>query len=121
MKRFIALAAISAALVGAAAVPALAVPGGGTGQTTFPIRCGRQVVTLTIANGTWSAAYVSETGERFIPKATYFSIVDATTGEVVFEEIDEKPNALRQSNLDCVESFPDEGLLVTFVVRGRLT
>ena len=120
MRRLATLAAVTAALVAATVAPASADPGGGAGQTTFPIRCGVHVVHLTIANGGWSAAYVQETGQRFIPKATYVSVVDASTGELLFEEIDAKPNAARQSNLECVEAMLDGDVLVTFRVHGRL-
>ena len=121
MRRLATLAAVTAAFVAAVAVPASGAPGGGTGQTTFPIRCGARTFTLTIANGTWSAAYVHETGQRFIPKATYVSVVDAVTGEVLLEEADVKPSAARQSNLVCTDAAPDDGVIVTFTVHGRLT
>jgi len=120
MRRLATLAAVTSVFVAAMAAPAAAVPGNGTGQDTFPIRCGGQVVHLTIASGGWSAAYVHETGQRFIPKATYVTITDASTGEVLFEELDIKPGAARQSNLECVDAFPDDGVIVTFIVRGRL-
>jgi hypothetical protein len=120
MRRLMILAAATACLVVAGVAPATAVPGQGTGQATFAIRCDGRLLTFTIANGTWSAAYVHETGQRFIPKATRASVVDATTGDVLFEEIDAKPGSAQQSNLRCVDAFPDDGLIVTFVVRGRL-
>jgi hypothetical protein len=120
MRRLAILTAVIAALTAVTAAPATAVPGEGAGQATFPIRCGQRVVHLTIANGTWSAAYVQETGERFIPKATYVSVVDEATGEVLFEEADVKPNASRQSNLACVDTASSDGVLITFVVHGRL-
>ena len=120
MRRLTILAAVTAALVASSVVPASAVPGNGTGQTTFPIRCGGRTLTLTIANGGWSAAYVGETGQRFIPKATYVSVVDAETGEVLLEEADVKPGAAEQSNLSCTDAAPDDGLIVTFTVHGRL-
>jgi hypothetical protein len=120
MRRFIILTAVTAALAAASIAPASAVPGNGTGQSTFPIRCGARVVHLTIANGTWSAAYVQETGQRFIPKATYVTVTDAQTGEILFQEADVKPGAAKQSNLGCVDSVPDAGVIVTFIVRGRL-
>jgi hypothetical protein len=122
MIRRAALTAVLAATFAIGSVaPALAAPGNGAGQATFPIRCGGRVLTFTIASGTWSAAYVRETGQRFIPKATYVSIVDAATGEVVFEEADVKPGAEKRSNVVCVDAAPDDGLIVTFAVHGRLT
>ena len=120
MRRLFILTAVTAALSAVTVVHASADPGTGTGQSTFPIRCGTRVVHLTIANGTWSAAYVRETGQRFIPKATYVTVTDAVTGEVLFEEADVKPGAAKQSNLECVDAVPDDGVIVTFVVRGRL-
>jgi hypothetical protein len=120
MRRFIILTAVTAALAAGSIAPASAVPGNGTGQSTFPIRCGTRVVHLTIANGTWSAAYVQETGQRFVPKATYVTVTDAKTGEILFQEADVKPGAAKQSNLGCVDSVPDSGVIVTFIVRGRL-
>ena len=121
MRRLVILTAVTAALTASTVAPAAAAPGDGAGQVTFAIRCGQRVVHLTIANGTWSAAYVQETGERFIPKATYVSVVDEATGEVLFEEVDVKPNASRQFNLACVDAASSDGVLVTFVVYGRLT
>ncbi|HSL09823.1 MAG TPA: hypothetical protein VLA82_00710 [Actinomycetota bacterium] len=59
-------------------------------------------------------------GSGLIPKATYVSVVDAATGEVVFEEADVKPGAAKRSNLACVDAMPDDGLIVTFSVHGRL-
>jgi hypothetical protein len=120
MRRSVTLAAVTAALVAATAGPVAAAPGGGTGQDTFPISCGGRVLTLTIGSGTWSAAYVQESGQRFIPKATFFTVVDAATGEVLVEEADVKPGSARQSNLTCVDTATDDGTIVTFVVQGRL-
>jgi hypothetical protein len=120
MRRLAISAALTAALMACSVVPASADPGNGTGQSTFPIRCGERTLTLTIANGTWSAAYVNETGQRFIPKATYVTIVDAATGEVLLREADVKPGAATQSNLSCTDASLDDGVIVTFTVRGRL-
>ena len=120
MRRLFVLTAVTTALSAATIAPASAEPGAGTGQSTFPIRCGASVVHLTIANGNWSAAYVRETGQRFIPKATFVTVADAATGEVLFEEADVKPGSARQSNLGCVDVLPGDGVIVTFVVRGRL-
>ena len=120
MRRLTILTAVTVVTVAALSAPAAAVPGGGTGHSTFPIRCGPRTLTLTIANGTWSAAYVHETGQRFIPKATYVTVVDAATGEVLLEEADVKPGAAKQSNLVCTDATPDDGVIVTFAVYGRL-
>ena len=47
-------------------------------------------------------------------------MTDLSTGEVLLEEADVKPGAAGQSNLECVDVVPDEGVLVTFRVQGRL-
>jgi len=120
IRRAALTAALTTTFAIAAVAPALAAPGNGAGQATFPMRCGGRVVTLTIANGTWSAAYVRETGQRFIPKATYLSIVHASTGEILVQQNDVKPGAAKQSNVVCVDAAPDDGVIVTFAVHGRL-
>jgi hypothetical protein len=118
MRRLIIAPTLAAVLAGSLTT-ALAAPGNGTGQSSFPMTCDGVTVTFTIASGNWSAAYVSETGEHFLPKGTYFAVTDLATGELLYEELDAKPSA-DKADVTCTDAFEDGGVLITFEVYGKL-
>lgn len=119
MRRLIIAPILAAGILGGALTTALAAPGSGTGQSSFPMVCDGVTVTFTIASGNWSAAYVSETGEHFLPKGTYFAVTDVATGELLYEELDAKPSA-GKAEVTCTDAFEDAGVLITFEVYGKL-
>lgn len=119
MRRLIVIAALATGIVIGATAPVGAAPGGGAGQYTVPMVCDGQTVTLTIASGRWSAAYVVETDSKFIPKGTYVAVTNVETGELLFEEFDAKPSVTRAGST-CVDAWEDEGVLITFEVYGKL-
>jgi hypothetical protein len=114
------LAAAAAVMTAALAAPASAAPGGGEGQTTFPMMCDGEAVTLTIGGGTWAAAYVAESGRRFLPKATLLQVVDVETGEVLDEILDAKPSAARTATTACQDVSTDGALRYIFTVKGKV-
>lgn len=118
MRRLISIVLAAGVVVGASE-PARALVGDGTGQYTFPMVCDGQTVTLTIASGRWAAAYVWETGERFVPKGTSLAVHDLETGEMLFEEADLKPS-VSETGSTCVDVWEDGGALVTFQVFGKM-
>lgn len=67
MRRLITGSILAAAIVGGSVTQAVALSGAGSGPYTFPMVCDGKPVMLTIASGVWSAAYVRETGMRFLP------------------------------------------------------
>lgn len=119
MRRLITIVALATGIVAGPATPAPALIGDGAGQYTFAMVCDGQQVTLTIASGRWSAAYVWETGGRFIPKGTVVAVRDAQTGELLFEESDLKPSA-SDTQSTCIDAWQDEGVVITFVVVGKM-
>ena len=119
MRRLVTGSILATAIVGGTFAQAAAVPGHGVGQATFPMVCDGAPVTLTIGGGTWSAAYVRETGGRFLPKGTRLVISDLATGAVVYEHSDMK-NAAGRSGSTCIDVAQEDGMQVTFVVYGKL-
>ena len=110
---------LAAAIVGGSFVAqATAAPGGGTGQSTFPMTCNGVPVNLTIGGGTWSAAYMS-TGAKFVPKGTHLVATDLTTGTVILEVVDMK-HAAGKATSTCVDTALDDGVQVSFVVVGKI-
>jgi hypothetical protein len=120
MRRTVTVLALAAVLLAGLAAPAAAIPGNGTGQYSFPLICDGRLVTLTIGSGDWSAAYVHETGGRFIPRATHVLVTDIETGEVLFEEHDVKHANRKGSESECTEVYDVDGMRVMFVVEGKL-
>jgi len=103
----------------APAAPVLAAPAGSGNGTTFPLVCDGQLSTLTVGGGPWSAAHLAESGETFVPVSTHFSVRDPETLELLYEEHDFKGKPRSGSNR-CVDEITIDGVLMTFVVRGRI-
>jgi hypothetical protein len=120
MRRILTGSALAALLVVGLAGPAAAVPGNGTGQSTFPLLCEGRLLTLTIGGGNWSAAYVHETGGRFVLRATHVLVTDIETGDVVFEEHDVKNSARKGPLTECTDVYEVDGVRVVFVAEGTL-
>jgi hypothetical protein len=119
MRRLRSIPFVAAAISAAIALPASAAPGGGSGQSTFAMTCNGEVVTLSIGGGIWSAAYVEDTKDRFIPEVTHVQVFDTESGEVVFEEVDGKGSADTGHGAICVMSWEEEGSVVVFSVYGK--
>lgn len=101
------------------AAPVLAAPGGSGKGDTFPLVCDGQLSTLTVGGGPWSAARIAESGETFVPVSTHFSMRDPETLEVLYEEYDFKGKPRSGTNR-CVDEIMIDGVLMTFVVLGKL-
>jgi hypothetical protein len=119
LQRLASTSILAAFIVASLSLPAYATPGGGKGQSTFPMECDAEMVTLTIGGGIWSAAYVSETEERFIPELTRFQVVDPSSGEVVYEEVDRKGSSDHSLESVCVLTWEEDGSQLTFTVFGK--
>ncbi len=115
MRRSIFAAIFAATLLAGPIAPSLAA----TGQSSFQMTCNGSVVTLTIASGHWSTAYVTEWDARFIPKATYFSVSDPVTGAIVYEEYDAKNSVSPDPEVACSQVYAEDGMVVTFEVYGK--
>lgn len=107
-----------AAVIGGA-TPGLADPGTVSGLSSFQMVCEGDLWTLTVANGSWAAADVAETGGKFIPKATHFLIEDAS-GTILLAAHDVKKVAGRGSVATCVDEFELDGMHYLFIVEGTL-
>lgn len=101
----------------ASASPAAADPGNGHGQETFAMVCDGELRTLTVGGGSWAAADLGESGGKFIPKATHFTIHDAA-GVVLHEEHDVKNAA--SSDSSCIDALEIDGLWYRFEVEGKI-
>ena len=103
----------------APAAPVLAAPGGSGNGATFPLVCDGQLSTLTVGGGPWSAAHIAESGETFVPVSTHFSMRDPETLELLYEEHDFKGKPRSGPNR-CVDEITIDGVLMTFVVHGKM-
>jgi hypothetical protein len=83
------------------------------------MECDGEWVTLTIGGGTWSAAHVDETKERFIPELTQFQIVELSSGEVLYEEVDRKGSSDHSGDSVCVLAWEEDGSQLVFTVYGK--
>lgn len=120
MRRLMVMHVFTLVLVLTGGGPAAADPGNGKAQSTFQMLCDGTPVTLTVGGGTWSAAFVHETGGRFLPRATHLYVADDATGAPLFEEHDLKRPAGRGLTSICVEELRMDGMHFTFVVEGKL-
>lgn len=103
----------------AAAAPVLAAPGGSKSGDTFSLVCDGQLSNLTVGGGPWAAAHIAESGETFVPVSTHFSMRDPETLELLYEEYDFKGKP-RSGENRCVDEITIDGVLMTFVVYGKL-
>lgn len=103
----------------APAAPALAAPGGSGKGATFPLVCDGQLSTLRVGGGPWSAAHIAESGETFVPVSTHFTMRDPETLELFYEEHDFKGKPRSGPNR-CVDEITVDGVLMTFVVHGKM-
>ena len=117
MRRSILMTSVVILSLFAAASPAAADPGNGHGQATFPMVCDGELRTLTVGGGSWAAADLGESGGKFIPKATHFTIHD-DAGILLHEEHDVKKATGNDSS--CVDAFEIDGLRYRFVVEGKI-
>jgi hypothetical protein len=119
MRRLVPATLFTAVILLGAAPAAVADPGNGNGQSTFPMICDGMPVHLTIGGGVWSAATVDETDEKFLPNATRFQVLDAETGEVLYEEVDRKAQKEHSDASTCVDMWEEDGTLYVFTVHGK--
>jgi hypothetical protein len=112
-------AAIALGILGMG-TPASADPGDPQGNVaSFPMVCDGEPVGLRVGGGPWSAAHVTSSKETFVPIATYVSMRDAATLELLYEESDAKGKP-RGGSARCVDEFTADGVLITFVVHGHM-
>ena len=97
----------------APAAPVLAAPGGSGNGATFPLVCDGLLSTLRVGGGPWSAAHIAESGE------THFTMRDPETFELFYEEHDFKGKPRSGPNR-CVDEITIDGVLMTFVVHGKM-
>ena len=113
------ISALVALTLLAPAAPVLAAPGGSGNGTTFPLVCDGHLSTLRVGGGPWSAAHIAESGETFVPVSTHFSMRDPETLELLYEEHDFKGKPRSGPNR-CVDEITVDGVLMTFVVNGKM-
>jgi len=119
LRRLTTVCVFAIAAVIGGATPGLADPGTDTGHSSFQMVCEGDLRTLTVANGSWAAADIEETGAKFIPKATHFVVEDAS-GAILFAAHDVKKVAGKGSVATCVDEFELDGMRYLFVVEGTL-
>lgn len=117
MRRSVLTTSVVILALFASASPAAADPGNGHGQETFAMVCDGELRILTVGGGSWAAADLGESGGKFIPKATHFTIHDGA-GVVLHEEHDVKKAA--GSDSSCIDALEIDGLWYRFEVEGKI-
>ena len=105
MNRKIVAAVATAGVLVLASSVAQATPGNGAAALSHSFVCDGQALTFVIegGNGSWSTAYVVETGKTFVPTSFAF---DGTL-------LGAKQGPLPQEQVTCMETLPDGKLAVT--------